>query len=287
MRRRASALLTLLTCVMPLAACERVVSITLPAGEPRLVVDARIEHVADSLDRLQTVRLTLTDAYFSTGVPPAARGATVEIVDDRGVVTAFAEAPDAPGVFRSSALMLVTRGIYTLRVSWRGDTYVATDTLAAPVPIAALTFQPLRDATRTSELLRTTLGLRDPIGVRNYYLWEHFVDGQPSRSADVEATLRPVISDELIDGFVVSDAQPYADIVVRSGQVIRVRQHSISQAMFSYFTALNEQGTPDGSPFGVPATSLRGNIANRTRPQVFALGYFGVTAVTEAVARVP
>ena len=81
--------------------------------------------------------------------------------------------------------------------------------------------------------------------------------------------------------------QPYDGRVVTSGQLVQIRQVSISPQAYRFYTALSEQSLNDGSPFGVPASSLRGNIANLTSPANVALGYFIVAEVTQAERRVP
>jgi hypothetical protein len=287
MRRLSNGLCALAFGATVLGGCERVVSVSLPTGDQRLVVDARFEYSSDSSVRAQTVTLTMTDAYFSAVAPPPAVGATVEVLDDDGVLTVLVEKDGRPGIFGTSAIRLRPSHAYTLRIRWRGDVYEATDRLPSPVPIGALSFLPSLEGPRTSAPLRATVALRDPTGVANFYLWEQFIDGRATRSEDSLYASRPILSDELIDGFVAMDVQPYAGIAVRSGQHVRIRQHAISRQAYLFFTALNEQGANDGSPFGVPSSSLRGNVANRTRPAAIALGFFATTAVTEAEARVP
>ena len=48
--------------------------------------------------------------------------------------------------------------------------------------------------------------------------------------------------------------------------------------------ALNDQTTNDGSPFATAPASVRGNVANRTRPAHHALGYFAASEVAERTA---
>ena len=65
------------------------------------------------------------------------------------------------------------------------------------------------------------------------------------------------------------------------------RQYGISEEVYRYLFALGEQTTNDGSPFAVPAASVRGNIVNRTNPSRYPLGFFMATEITEAVGVAP
>jgi hypothetical protein len=277
----------LLTAASLISACERVVPVAVRGDVPRLVIDARLESRADSIDRPQRVILTTTADYFASAAPPPARGARVVLVHPDGDSSVFTESRATAGVFEAPRLTLVTGAVYRLRVTWQGDTYEASDRLPAPVPIGPLTFRPPLTPFRPGSGLRATVRIADPPGAGNCYLWEQWIDGRPTRSGDTDAAVRPIVDDDLIDGFVAEEFQPYGGIEVRPGQLVRIRQHAISRETFRYFSALNEQGANDGSPLGVPSASLRGNIANLSRPAVLALGYFAVTAVTEVEARVP
>ena len=51
--------------------------------------------------------------------------------------------------------------------------------------------------------------------------------------------------------------------------------------------ALSAQVGNNGSPFGVPVSSVRGNVANTTNPSKRAVGYFIAGEYTELERRVP
>jgi hypothetical protein len=108
----------------------------------------------------------------------------------------------------------------------------------------------------------------------NHYLWEQYVDGVRQITPDSGAFTRAVLSDEIVDGALIREFKPYAGVVVRPGQVVRIRQLSISPQAYRFYESLSEQTRNNGSPFGVPVSSIRGNVANVTRPERLALGYF-------------
>ena len=270
-----------------IAACERVVSVTVPASTPRLVVEARLERVRDAVTGVQRIRLSTTDSYFNSTAPPPVRGATVRVTDDSGRVVVFTESLTDAGVYATNFLVINVRRAYTLRITYAGQEYVSTESTMSGVSIDSIFFAPGNGFRGPADGLRATIALQDPPGVRNFYLWDQFVNGVRLVSPDSESYSRVVASDEFNEGEYVPEFQPYDGRVVTSGQLVQIRQVSISPQAYRFYTALSEQSLNDGSPFGVPASSLRGNIANLTSPANVALGYFIVAEVTQAERRVP
>jgi hypothetical protein len=279
--------LLILPTLLCLAACERVVDITVPDGPVQLVVEARLESVRGTPSGRQRVRLTTTAPYFRNAPTPAATGATVTVTDDAGRTTVLREAVGEPGSYLTDSLVAATNRSYTLRVLWEGDRYESTETLLPVAPIDSLYFRGPRANSPASAGLRATIDLRDPAGTTNYYLWDQFIDGVRQVASDTVFRFRVVDSDQFYNGRRVRGFQPYEAIRVSSGQQIIMRQLSISANAFRYYSALNDQVNGDGSPFSVPPASLRGNVVNLTRPDRRALGYFIASEVAEARGRVP
>ncbi|MBC8089461.1 MAG: DUF4249 domain-containing protein [Phycisphaerae bacterium] len=273
--------------ILPLVACERIVSIDLSEGPKRLVVEARLERVVGAGPTVQRIRLTTTDAYFSNRTPPPAIGATVQIVDETNAPRQFTELPAEPGVFVAQAFTPIAGIKYTLRVVWQGDRYEATERLLTVAPIDSLWFAKRMTDIGPDTGLRATISFRDPAATRNFYLWEQYVNGRRLLTPDTTWYLRVTASDDLLDGQRVRSAQPYGGIAVPSGAVVLVQQIAISEQAYRYYTAMSEQTVNNGSPFGVPPSNLRGNIANLTHPEKRALGYFMAGEVAEARKTVP
>ncbi len=269
------------------AGCERVVTISAPEGEKLLVVEARLEQVAGVVSGVQRVKLTTTDAVFSKTAPPPARGAIVRVADDSGRVVAYSELPAEPGVYATSALIATAGRRYTLRITYAGNEYSSTELLRPAVPIDSMYFTRRLTQIGPASGLRATLVISDPPVINNYYLWDQFIDGRRLFSDDTAGFFKIVSDDEFFDGGTVRDFQPFGGIVVKSGELITVRQSSISQEATKYFSALNTQVNSDGSPFGTAPASLRGNVTNLSRPGVPALGFFVVAGVSVLSRRVP
>lgn len=267
--------------------CERVVGVDLEEGPKRLVIEARLERVAGRESGRQRIRLTTTDDYFSNTMPPAARGATVQITDDAGRVVAFAESAVEPGIYETTALAGEVGRVYTLSISYLGEMYRSSEQLLPVTRIDSLFFAEPSHPLGSEKGLRATISLRDPAGAKNFYLWDQLVDGVRILSADSTLRGRVVSSDQLDDGRRIRRFQPYDGVEVKPGQQVVVRQMAISEAAYRYYLALSEQAANDGSPFGVAPASLRGNVANVSRAANFPLGYFIAGEVAEASAQVP
>lgn len=269
------------------AACERVVTVTAPSAEPRLVVEARLERARGAAVQDQVIRLSTTQDVFSVVAPSAVRGASVRVLDEAQRATVFTESAAEPGVYRAPSMALPTGRSVTLEIGWGGDQYRATEIMQAGVGMDSLFFRPQFSKVNPGPSLRATVAAEDPGTPKNFYLWDQWIDGTRLVSADSVFKSRVVASDELFNGGKVRNFQPYDGWTVRPGQLVRVRQLSISEQAYRFYLTLSQQVDNDGSPFGVKASSVRGNVANVTRPARLAVGYFIAGEYTEIERRVP
>jgi hypothetical protein len=285
---RGAAAAALLLGGAALAGCERVVTLEVPEGPVRLVVEARLERVRGRVSGAQSIRLTTTAPYFAAAAPPPARNAVVRVTDETGAAVTFAESAARPGFYTTDALTLTTGRRYTLAIDYAGQRYEATEVAQPVAAIDALYFAPPAGVRAGAEAgLRATVDLRDPRGVRNWYLWDQFVDGARLLGPDSTTRLRVVATDEGFDGLRVVGYQPYDGARVAPGSTVLVRQVALSESAYRYYFALGDQTFNDGTPFDVPLASVRGNVVNRTDPSRPALGYFIAAEVAEARAVVP
>jgi hypothetical protein len=273
------------------AACERVIPLEVEEGPVRLVVEARLEALKNPMPGVnpgrQVFRLTTTAPYFSNSAQPPARGAVVTVRDEAGRTVRFTESVAAAGEYTTDSLVAAPGHTYTLRIAWQGDSYESTEVLAPVAAIDSLYFVPRPRRDPAVDGVRATIDLRDPPNVLNYYLWDQYVDGIRLTSPDTVFRWRQVTNDEFYQGRRVRAFQPFDGRAVRSGQEVRVRQYSLSEAVWRYYGALNQQVDGDGSPFSVPPAGIRSNVANLTRPANRALGYFSASEVAERRLRVP
>ncbi len=268
-------------------ACERVVAVELAAGARLLVVEGRIERIQGEGAIAQQIRVTTTDRYFSDSAPPPAAGAVLRVTDDAGNSYAFAPSPRDPTLHLSQPFAAQVGRRYTLHVTWQGETYEGSDLLTSIAPIDSMYFMDRNSVIGPREGLRATIDTRDPGGERNYYVWDQLVNGVRLIAADSAFKARVFANDDLVDGKAVTQFQPYGGMVVKPGDRVEVRQISLSEEGYRYYVALTDQVTNDGSPFAVSTASVRGNVANLTRPSRRALGYFMAGEVSSVRKSVP
>jgi hypothetical protein len=268
------------TLLALVAGCQRVVSIDAPDGPKHLVVEARIERVRERVSGSQTVRLTTTSAYFDDAPPPPATGAIVRVTDDLGTVVTFNES--APGVYVTQSLIGAVGRTYTLAIEYAGDRYEGVDRMISVAPIDSLYFAPAQRCEGTCGGVRATIDFHDPGGPPHWYLWEQSVNGALLLGPDSSRGQPVVANDQGLNGRFVTKFQPFGGIAVDVGDRVVVRQLALSEPLYHYFDAIAQGTSHGGSPFAVPPSSIRGNVANRTNASRFALGYFLATEVSEA-----
>lgn len=280
------------TALLMTMGCERVVDITVPTMDTRLVVSGRLELVRGAPSGRQVITLSTTAPYFRPEGPPPARDAEVWVTDGRGVTTLFREQASAPGVYVTDSLVPELNQRYTLRIQWNDETYEGSDSLLPVAPIDSFYFRERTGLFAPPDVARepgprATIDFRDPPGVQNYYVWDQFVDGQRLVQGDTSIRFRPMERDAFFNGALVRGYQPYSGVVLRPGQTVRIRHMSLSEPGYRFYLTLNTVILSDGSPFSLPPASLRGNVANLDRPAAPALGYFLTAEVDERTGRVP
>ena len=272
-----------LPLVLVLAACERVVGLDVPEGPRRLVIEARLERVIVRVNGNQSITLTTTAPYFGDAPPPPATGATVRVADDAGAVVTFVES--APGRYTTNQLIVRIGAEYLLTITFEGQNYESTEVAQTVAPIDSLYLEsPKPGRFSGTDGVRATIDLVDPPGLGNFYLWDQFIDGVRVLGPDSSFKYRMVAMDDAVDGLTITGFQPYEGIDIPVGSTVLMRQIGLSERLFRYYFAFSDQVSSDGSPFAVPAASVRGNVSNVTDPRRFPLGYFSVAEVAEATA---
>lgn len=276
-----------LAVLLALAACDRVVYMDIEEGPTRLVIEARLERL-DIGTRPQQIRLSLTDDLTKAGPPPPALGAYVEVSDGARRYAAIPSA-GSPGLYVFGAeLVPEVGGVYTLTIDYDGEQYRAVDTLLAVAPIDSLYFEYREQSIMGDAGIRSVIDYTDPPSPGHFYLWQLVVNDSVRIRADFGNRMRIVSSDQFYNGSSVVGFRPYDEEIVVPGDRVTMRQVALALDSYTYYGALLDQSTGnDGSPFAIPAASVRGNVANLTKPDHYPLGYFLAAGVSERTALVP
>lgn len=240
--------------------------IDVPEAEPRLVIDALIAFSDDALGlglplTVGDVTLTLSSPFFIEDNPPAL-GAVVEITDEF-TGTVFVLEEEEPGVFSDNLPQLEFGRDYTLRVTYEGEVFEATQRLVASGEILSTEQSDgfLFDEETETEVVITFM---DVPNERTFFLF----------SFGFENFL--VTDDQFFQDSFQSFSFFYDD--VNPGDVLPITLFGIDED-FSVFAnqALVQAGVAGGGPFFVPPGNVRGNILNVTNQGNFPFGYFALS----------
>jgi len=261
-------------------ACETVVDLDLSQSQQRLVVEGRIEKIKGVDSGTQRIRLSLTEDFFSTDLPPVATGATVLVGDANGRRWEFEESASEPGLYFTDSLIAEIDMTYTLFIQYDGEEFEAEETLYAVPPIDSIYQVFVEENEFEDEGIRARIDYLDPVNAQNYYLWEQYADGELQLVPDPGNKFNLIASDEFYNGQQVVGYEPNEEAILEPGQTVMIRQVSLSQQTYSYYFIIFEQ-TSSADLFDPPPATIRGNVVNKTNSENFALGYFSAAEVAE------
>jgi hypothetical protein len=240
------------------------------------------------------------------GIDRPVPGADVIIQDDAGNEVLLTEnRPDIdPGVYVTAegALVGTVGRTYTLRVSLPdGSTYTSSPQRMRPVP--SLDTLIVQETDQPEGGLEVLAGFRESEETGQFYRWAInsvaafgiLVIGRcqfPDQKGDVcffRDSRTPgvvnVTDDQLINGQSVLRPvrrfQPESD-ALRLPHAVRVQQQSLTPDAYEFWNAIREQIENSGTTFSSPPARIEGNVRNPSDPTDVALGFFQVSAVSEA-----
>ena len=246
--------------------CEDVINVDLNKSEPKLVIDASIKWEKGTSGNEQTIRLTTTGDYFNNAVP-VANGAIVTITDSNAIVYNFTE-EGTTGNYKCTNFSPVLNRVYTLSVTYKGQTYTATDKLY-PVPTITTIEQDLNGI--TGDEIELKFNFQDNGAEDNFYMEEYKVPFRPF-------PLLGVFDDEFTNGNEMFSLIIDEDLA--AGQNIKFTLHGISERYHNYMNILiGISGGLSNGPFSTPPATVKGNIINQTKASDYPLGYFRLSEV--------
>jgi len=257
----------ILVLCLPFLACEDVVELDLKTAEPRLVIDASLTWYKDTPGRNQYIKLSLTAPYYNTTIPPAT-GATVTVTDQNNNTFNFIE-DENTGIYRNQSFIPVINGVYNLKISYKNEVYIATETLQPVVEINRI--EQKNDGGFAKDETEIKAFYSDPKNIENYYLFEFINANSSILSLDV-------YSDTFNDGNEIFAYHSNEDI--KPGDELIIQGYGISKRFYQYMFVLLQQSSDDsGGPFQTQPASVRGNCVNQTNPDNYPFGYFKASEV--------
>lgn len=253
-------------------ACQDVIDLQVPDGETLLVVDGWL---TDQPGEKQ-VLLSTTANYFNNSTTPSVSNADVILYDDLGAVDTLEER--LPGVYITEYVGQIGSTYHLYIRTADGEEYTSWPETLKPVSdITRLYAEFKEESTFFEEGYYVLLDTEDPLGQGDYYRWKQYVNGEYQHAPMDLLYSR----DGLVDGNPIEGLEVTTEPLELGDQVV-IRQLSISESAFEFFMQLQNQTAFVGSMFDTPPAALVGNMEAVAADGKRALGYFGVSAVSEA-----
>lgn len=283
-----------LASILWLSACTDVVQIDLAPAEDAFVVDAWL----DNRPVTQTIRLTLSQPYFSNAFAPSITDADVRVVRNDGRAFAFDHAGNGNYTWipQPGDSLGETGMQYLLDIVWHGERYLAGTQMRRVPVIDSIRIENRQGRLGFANGHWAILFARDLPGTGDTYWIKAYKNGvflnKPNElniafdagfdgGGNVDGIVFITPIRELINRFPDPDTgddfdtPPYAP-----GDEVRVEIHSISnEAFFFLETARDQMTNGDNTIFSIPVANTRSNVF-RERDNVPALGFFNVSAVS-------
>jgi hypothetical protein len=261
--------------------CEQEVTVSLPNAEARLVVDGRIELIDGKVGHNQVITLSTLNDYFEQTQTPRVTDANVTVTDSRGGVFVFLHNGSVPGSYENNVITPVVGETYTLKITWNGEVFEASEQLA-PVSSIDSIYQKFEEENQYEDAgIKVAIDFTDPGNQENYYFWEVYQNGENAIIADPGNSLNIISTDKFFNGQQIIGYFPSEEKIFDPGDEAAVRHIGLSKAQYDYMYILLEQTGQTGQLFDVPAAPIRGNVRNLTNVNKPALGYFGAGQVDE------
>ncbi len=251
--------------------CQDVIDLDVPDGDIQLVVDGWLTNQEGE----KQVLLSTTANYFNNTETPRVTGALVVLHNTNGAVDTLGE--KEPGVYITEFVGQVGETYHIYIRTTAGDEYQSNPEELRPVPAITDIFYEYKEETIfEDEGYYVSINTNEPLGVGDHYRWKQYVNGEFLN----EPFDLLYASDEFVDGNPILNFEITTD-PLELGDHYRIQQLSISEEAFEFFTQLQLQTAFIGSLFDSPPAALDGNIVRLGQTEKKALGYFGVSAVSD------
>ena len=248
--------------------CEEVVNVDLSNAEPKLVIEAIIKWEKGTTGENQTIKLSLTNDFYTNDVLPA-NGAIVTVTNSADVVFDFVQVPNTEN-YVCNNFQAVIGETYRLEILYDGEIYTASNTLF-PTPDILNVTQETVDGISGEDEIQIKYFYQDNGAEENYYLLR-------VKNPNKQIPEFGAVSDEFFQGNLMFGF--YGSSETEPGITLDLSVQGISRGYHDYMNKLiSIAGSGSGNPFATPPATVRGNITNTTNSNNFPLGYFHLSEI--------
>jgi hypothetical protein len=253
--------------VLLLVSCKKIVTLKLNNVPAAIVIQG---NVTDEAGPYYVAISQPVDFYADNSFPPVS-GAAVTISNSEGQRDSLIEV--SPGTYATNFLQGAPGDTYRLSVTAQGENYTASSTMPATVNLDSVTFEENRGFGQTR--ISAVANFQDPAGVRNYYQFVEYLNGQ-QLTKDLF-----VFDDRLSDGRYINYTLFNDTSYLHLGDEVRVDLYCIDSAVYNYFYQLLQSGGAGSFNTSASPANPTSNISNG------AYGYFSAHTVSSQSEYVP
>lgn len=262
--------------------CEDVIDVDIPKGKTYAVVDAWITNEAGK----QTIRITETVPYTSTGTAPVVSDAIValtDLTDNKTYPFTFANGVYShdPGLDKSIGVL---NHAYKLRIELKSEVFEAIDTIKRVTEIDSISyeFKTKENSATNKEGYYARFYGRDLAGASDYYWVRSYRNTKDNRVNDafaVDGSYQEYVSDSAVFIVPISEAITDWDKPFQLNETVIVRLASLTKNSHTFLTHVESQ-LQNGGLFAKILENVKSNLKNTNESSnVRVLGWFGTSAV--------
>lgn len=258
-KRPKAIMLLALVGIIAFSSCQKVIDVKLKDSDKKIVIDA----VLTDKEGGCIVKLSKTKTFNESNNFTGLGGATVTIKDDAGTTIPLTET--TAGIYTNPTFKGLSGHTYQLAVTAEGKSYTASSTMPEQVVFDSVYLE--KQKFFDEEETFSNVVFQDPGGVKNYYLFKQFINGEMTEGSFL-------MDDDLSDGKKFrSTLYLFAedDKKIKSGDVVVVEMQCIEKAVYKYWFSY-DQGASGSGGSASPANPVS-NISGD------ALGYFSAQTV--------
>jgi len=229
------------------SACEKVIELKLDDAPAVVVIDGGVS----DQNEIQRVKVSKTYSFTEPNKFNGLSGAKVVLAVDGAGAIVFNEV--SPGIYQSVKFKGKSGSKYDLSVTVEGQTYNASSTMPARVPMDSLTFKSFTFFGETKNYV--AVNFRDPAGVANQYRYILKFKGVVEKDV--------VSEDRFDDGSKVTNVIFYELNDLIKGDSVQVEIQCIDRNVYRYFYSLGQNtggGGPPVSPANPPSNFSNGAL---------------------------
>ena len=269
-------------------ACERVIDLDLPKGDPLPYVDAWITNQPG----VQTIKFLKSTDYMSTNAPEPVPDAQVTVTDlTLNKSYTFTYKNEAYNYDAGTSAIGIVGHAYKLSIGWKGEQFEAVDTLKRITAIDSLTSEFKQVDGDKKEGYYVKLWAHDLPGAIDYYWIRTYVNGGLNYHVGEMLSADGSFGDDgLTDGYAFippfRDGVTSGDHPYEKGDDVKVLIRSLTKRSYEFMEQVQEQ-LQNGGLFGKIMYDVPSNVTNlQTSSKTKIYGWFALTAETSQSKKV-